>query len=114
MTESLTQFNDTLDGRCQICLEDFTKEGAENVTFCDRKDLIRIDQCFHRFHLLCVFRDWFKSRHVEKDEFGGDLIFEIPEVKRCAICGSVAGEDDVQHVQEMYTSDKQIEDNSYG
>jgi len=51
---------------------------------------------------------------VEKDEFGGDLVTEIPEVKRCPICRSVAGDDDVTLVKEVYTSDKQIEDNSYG
>jgi hypothetical protein len=103
-----------LEGRCQICLGDFIKEGAEDVTFLDRKDLIRIDSCYHRFHLLCVYRDWFRERHVEKDEFGGDLITKVPEVKRCAICRSVADDTDVDLVKEMYASNKQIEDNSYG
>ncbi len=66
----------------------FVKLTADKV---ERHYGIRIEYCFHRFHLLCVYRDWFMTRHVDKDEFGGDVIFEVPEVKRCPVCMSVAG-----------------------
>ena len=59
--EILSDYNDTLIGRCAVCLEDFCEDESKISIerFTDRHDLIRIDECFHRFHLLCVYRDWF-------------------------------------------------------
>ena len=70
--EILTEYNDTLIGRCAVCLEKFCEDDKKlaEEKFTDRADLVRVDQCFHRFHLLCLYRDWFMERHKEKDEFG--------------------------------------------
>jgi antitoxin component YwqK of YwqJK toxin-antitoxin module len=64
MREILTNYNDTVEGRCAVCLENFTTEGEaeENKNFTERVDLVRIDKCFHRFHMICVHRDWFMPR----------------------------------------------------
>ena len=71
MRDIVTEFNDTLKGRCAVCLENFCEEHEiseeSSKGFSDRYDLVRIDQCFHRFHLLCVHRDWFMERKIEKD-----------------------------------------------
>ena len=47
--EILSEYNDTLKGRCAICLENFEDEegggggGSATQTFTDRADLVRID-----------------------------------------------------------------------
>ena len=51
------------------------------------------------------------KRHVDKNEFGGDVITDVPEVKRCPVCRSVAGESDVNLVRNAYANDKELEDN---
>lgn len=86
--ETMTDYNDTLIGRCAICLESFLGEGekVEEQKFTDRSDLVRIDHCFHRFHLLCMTRDWFMKRKVEKDQYGCDVEYKMSEVKKCPIC----------------------------
>jgi len=85
--EILTSYNDTVKGRCAVCLEDFCSEGQdENQLFTDRPDLIRVDLCYHRFHLLCVYRDWYMARKDEKDSFGGLIHYDLPEIKKCPIC----------------------------
>mmetsp|Transcript_32709 Transcript_32709/g.23643 ORF Transcript_32709/g.23643 Transcript_32709/m.23643 type:complete len:123 (+) Transcript_32709:537-905(+) len=90
LREILSSYNDTLKGRCSVCLEQFCEdeEQALEETFTDRKDLVRIDGCFHRFHLLCVYRDWFMRRHVEKDKFGNNIEFELADELRCPVCRS--------------------------
>lgn len=76
----LTEYNDTLRGRCAICLEDFKDEEHKTVEkFSDRQDLVRVDVCFHKFHLKCLYRDWFMERKVEKDEFGGDVVYKMSD-----------------------------------
>jgi hypothetical protein len=35
------------------------------------------------------------KRHVEKDEFGGEIEYKASEMKRCPICRSLASVDDV-------------------
>ena len=69
LREIISGYNDTLKGRCPVCLDAFAQDEQEleDGKFTDRKDLVRIDKCFHRFHLLCVYRYWFMRRHVEKD-----------------------------------------------
>ena len=81
LRECISQYNDTLRGRCSVCLEPFAKCEAdlETETFTDRPDLVRIDNCYHRFHTLCVYRDWFMQRATEKDEFGNVITFDLPE-----------------------------------
>ena len=89
-------------GRCAVCLEPFCEGSEEELAtqkFTDRLDLVRIDNCFHRFHILCVYRDWFMERATETDEFGGTVTFELPEVKKCPICRNEASEDDIGNIK---------------
>lgn len=78
--EILTEYNDTLRGRCAICLENYIDEEqkAQTLKFSERQDLVRVDECFHKYHLKCLYRDWFMPRKVEKDEFGCDIVHKIP------------------------------------
>lgn len=75
ISEILTKFNDTCRGRCAVCLELFSlleppdtvdegeEESAEEIEkFTEREDLVRIDTCYHRFHLICLYRDWYMKR----------------------------------------------------
>jgi len=62
----ISEFNDSVKGRCNICFGDFYEEGR-NEAFTDRVYLTRVDECFHKFHLLCLWRFWFMPRHKEKD-----------------------------------------------
>lgn len=62
--------------------------------------MVRIDNCFHRFHILCVYRDWFMARATETDEFGGIISYDLPEFKKCPICRSEAPEYDIEHIKE--------------
>lgn len=89
--EIVSNYNDTVKGRCAVCLYKFkvtnedlgVDEDDENEEelekFTDRHDLVRIDHCFHRFHLICLHRDWFMPRAAEIDSFGGKIIHQIPE-----------------------------------
>ena len=97
----MSQYNDTLKGRCSVCLEPFATEDeiAAGELFTDRVDLVRVDGCFHRFHTLCVYRDWFMDRATSVDEFGGVVTYPLPEVKRCPICRHEATEEDMEHIK---------------
>ena len=100
LRDCLSQYNDTCRGRCSVCLEPFCESEAdlESQTFTDRLDLVRIDGCFHRFHILCVYRDWFMTRASEKDEFGNVITYKLPEVKKCPVCRKDASEEDINHI----------------
>ena len=102
MRECVSSYNDTLRGRCSVCLEPFCESEADlqTQTFTDRVDLVRIDNCFHRFHILCVYRDWFMERATETDEFGGIVSYDLPEVKKCPVCRGDAPEHDIEHIRE--------------
>jgi len=102
LRECVSQYNDTLRGRCSVCLEPFCESEAdlETQTFTDRIDLVRIDNCFHRFHTLCVYRDWFMKRATDKDEFGNVISYDLPDVKRCPVCRNEATEEDIAHIRE--------------
>ena len=107
LREILSKYNDTLMGRCAICLEPFARDEAEleDGKFTDRKDLVRIDQCFHRFHLLCVYRYWYMRRHIEEDQFGNKLEFKAPEMKRCPVCRRNASDDDISYIVDTFKAD---------
>lgn len=62
--------------------------------------MVRVDNCFHRFHILCVYRDWFMERATDKDEFGGILTYDLPELKKCPICRNEAVEDDIAYIKD--------------
>ena len=86
--EILSRYNDTLRGRCAVCLELFceNEQELETAKFTDRADCVRVDECFHRFHLICLYRDWFMKRRSEKDDYGNQIDYKTPENKRCPIC----------------------------
>lgn len=102
LRDYLTKYNDTLRGRCSVCLEPFCESEAdlETQNFTDRVDLVRIDGCFHRFHILCVYRDWFMARATDTDEFGYVTKYDLPEIKQCPVCRSEAAEHDICHIKE--------------
>ncbi len=119
-SETLSKFNDSVTGRCSICLENFrsgefseNQELLQGEKFSDRLDLVRIDDCFHRFHLVCLYRDWFMQRAIEKDEFGGLIITEIPEIKRCPICRRSVEESEEELIKKLYCEHPEFEDNGY-
>ena len=62
---------------------------------------MRIDQCFHRFHLVCVSRDWFMRRVTERDEFGCDVEYKVPDVKKCPICRRVVEQSEIDYIKEQ-------------
>ena len=100
MREIITEFNDTVKGTCAVCMDSLCDENdADANNFSDRVDLIRIDKCFHRFHLLCTHRYWFMPRHSMKDEFGGIMNYELPEEKSCPICRRLVDQQEILHTQ---------------
>ena len=115
LQEWLTRYNDTVKGRCAVCLEDFVQPGQdEDQAFTERIDLVRIDECFHRFHLICVYRDWFMKRVAEKDEFGGLIEFQLPEVKRCPICRREVSQDEQGLISTTAKEHPDLDDHGYG
>jgi len=93
-----------LQGRCAICLQEFCEDEKEieTQTFTSRADLVRIDHCFHRFHLKCVWRDWFMERHKTKDSYGDTVEYKIPEVKRCPICRREVSPAEIEYIHGEY------------
>jgi hypothetical protein len=97
-------------------LEKFCDDEEELMkqTFTDRSDLVRIDQCFHRFHLICVFREWFMDRKIETDEFGCKIVYPVPEQKRCPICRNEVSIEDLEDIRMKYGAQLEIvEDHNY-
>jgi hypothetical protein len=103
--EILTEYNDTVAGRCAICLEKFCEDdnNLANEKFTDRVDLVRVDQCFHRFHLICLYRDWFMSRFKEKDEFGCEIEYKMPKHKKCPICRRIVSKDEIEYLKTVFS-----------
>ena len=101
MRDIISSYNDTIEGRCAVCLEHFCKLEQEELTekFTDRVDLIRIDGCFHRFHLICVHRDWFMERAKETDSYGDVITTTIPQCKKCPICRRKVEEQEIDYVK---------------
>ncbi|CDW71736.1 e3 ubiquitin-protein ligase rnf25 [Stylonychia lemnae] len=113
--EILTEFNDTVDGRCAVCLEKFcedqTKLSIEKFT--DRVDLVRVDQCFHRFHLICLYRDWYMTRVKEKDEFGCEIEYKPYEHKRCPICRRHVSQQELDYIKTLFSKHPEVENHAY-
>ena len=63
--------------------------------------------------MICVHRDWFMQRVCEKDEFGGDIKFEIPEIKRCPICRREVEEEEVEYIKKQVCQHPEIDDHGY-
>lgn len=117
MRDIVTSFNDTTRGRCAVCLENFCEEerdeGSGQPGFSERIDLVRIDKCFHRFHLLCLHRDWFMKRKAEKDQFGCLITYSLPDCKRCPICRREPDIEEIDYVREQISAHPELEDGGY-
>lgn len=114
MSDVLSEYNDTTKGRCAVCLEHFCAEDDdESVSFTERPDLVRVDLCYHRFHLICVYRDWFMKRKDEKDNYGGLIHYNIPEIKKCPICRREVAGQDIDYVKSQYDQHPEVEDGGY-
>jgi hypothetical protein len=103
LREILSEYNDTLRGKCAVCLEQFcdNEEDLATQKFTDRADFVRVDECFHRFHLICLYRDWFMTRRKEKDEFGGVVEYKPPESKRCPICRREVHKSEITYLRDQ-------------
>ena len=113
--EILTEYNDTVAGRCAVCLEKFCEEDSKlsEEKFTDREDLVRVDQCFHRFHLVCIWRDWFMERVKEKDEFGCELSYKMPKHKKCPICRRQVAHDEIEYIKTQMKKHPEVDNHAY-
>ena len=53
------------------------------------------------------------KRAIEKDEFGGQIITDVPEIKRCPICRRTVEEDEEKLIKKLYREHPEFEDNGY-
>ena len=115
MKNIVTSYNDTVKGRCAVCLEQFceNEDQKDQQSFAEREDLVRVDTCYHRFHMICVYRDWFMQRKDEKDSYGGVIHFEIPEFKKCPICRREVEEAEITYVKNNISSHPDLDDGGY-
>eukprot|EP00347_Sterkiella_histriomuscorum_P019310 403342140 len=113
--EILTEYNDTVEGRCAVCLDRFCEDETKlkQEKFTDRNDLVRVDQCFHRFHLICVWRDWFMQRVKEKDQFGCEIEFKMPKHKRCPICRRNVTKEEIEYIRSQLTKHPEVDNQAY-
>ena len=124
ISDLLTKYNDTCRGRCAVCLENFSlkepggdeedeDEMDDDEKFTEREDLVRIDTCYHRFHLICLYRDWFMPRKAEKDQFGGFNEFKLPEIKRCPVCRREVDASEIEYIKELFKNHPEVDDHGY-
>lgn len=92
----MSSFSLQVNGRCPICLEGFNtimsdkgvpKKAAEGGSFLERSDLVKINLCYHRFHLFCLCHSWFDQLEDDFDD-KGNVLFEYapPKDKLCPVC----------------------------
>ena len=53
------------------------------------------------------------KRAIEKDEFGGKIITDVPEIKRCPICRRTVERDEEKLIKKLYHEHPEFEDNGY-
>ena len=80
LRELVTEEYLKVEGRCEICLEDLAEEDGSS------SNMVILDGCLHRFHLLCVHRFWFMERKAEEDSYGLKIEFDLPTEHECALC----------------------------
>lgn len=113
--EILSEYNDTLIGRCSVCLEKFCEDESKlaEEKFTDRYDLVRVDECFHRFHLICLWRDWFMERNREKDEFGCEISYKMSKHKKCPICRRHVVQDEIDYIKTQFKKHPECDNHAY-
>ena len=52
-------------------------------------------------------------RKPEKDKFGCDIKFELPEEKRCPICRREVDAAEIEYIKKMAEEHPEIEDHGY-
>lgn len=75
--------------------------------------MVRIDTCYHRFHLICLYRDWFMPRKTEQDQYGCAIEYKLPEVKKCPICRRDVDAEEIQYIKEKMQEHPEIDDHGY-
>ena len=81
--------------------------------FSQRADLVRVEDCFHRFHLVCLHRDWFMPRKVEKDEFGCDVVYKLHKSKKCPTCRKKVTPDEITYINSQFRNHPECDDHAY-
>ena len=110
----LSEYNDSVKGRCNVCFDNFVAEDDDaDQSFTDRQDLARIGGCYHRFHLICLWRYWFMPRHKDKDKYGDVIEYKLPEVKRCPVCRKEDSEAEINFIQKAYDQHPELENHEY-
>ena len=68
------------------------KKAAEGTSFLERSDLVKINKCYHRFHLFCLCHFWFDQLEDDFDD-KGNVMFEYipPKDKLCPVCRREVG-----------------------
>ncbi len=94
-------------------LEEDDDPDDDEAKFTDREDLVRIGTCYHRFHLICLHRDWFMPRAPEQDQFGCMIQYKVPETKKCPICRRLVDQEEIQYVQAKVSAHPEVEDHGY-
>ena len=94
-------------------VEDDDDPDEGEAKFTEREDLVRIDTCYHRFHLICLHRDWFMPRKAEKDQFGCVLEYKLPEIKKCPICRRDVEMEEIEYVKSKITEHPEVDDHGY-
>lgn len=111
LKDLVSKYNESVKGRCYICLEQLCAD--QEASFVERPELVRIDECYHRFHLVCLYRDWFMQRKDEKDEHGGVIEFKLSESKKCPICRRVIDMQDIANLKATYDANPHFDDHNY-
>lgn len=60
--------------------------------------------------MKCLYREWFMTRKVEKDEFGCDIEFKVHKKKRCPTCRRIVMVGFLDYIGEMYKKHPEVND----
>ena len=53
------------------------------------------------------------QRFTEKDEYGGEIKYAIPEVKRCPICRREVVQEEIAYIKGLLEEHPEIDDGGY-
>ena len=63
--------------------------------------------------MVCLHRDWFMERKVEKDEFGCDVVYKMGKHKKCPTCRRKVGQEEISYIHKQYQEHMEYEDRAY-